>query len=162
MKNEGGSAPFVTEFPILGCAEAKGQCDSDDDGTEQRITLAINNTLTLDRIPQGEWRSLPPRSGNFWRPTLTRVETARTFLGYTGILEHSFTFLERTCPFREKRWFAKTTCHPLSINNSHGFGRPWFTDWLIWTWWAWVTTQVDMIMSPQKNTEKWYRLERVE
>ena len=85
MKNAGGSAAFVTELPILGCAEAEGQYD-DDDGTEQRITLAINNTLTWDTIPQGEWRSYPPHPGN-WRPTVTRVETARTFLGYAGILD---------------------------------------------------------------------------
>ena len=82
MRHEGGSAAFVTELPISAYLEAGGQCDIE--GTEQRITLAINNTLTLDTIPQGEWRihQLYRR-----RENVTRLWTEYLFMHYAGIVD---------------------------------------------------------------------------
>ena len=82
MRHEGGSAAFVTELPISACVEAGGQCG--DEGTGQRITLAINNTLTLDTIPQGEWRihQLHRR-----RQNVTRLWTDYLFMRYAGIVD---------------------------------------------------------------------------
>ena len=124
MRHAGGSAGFVTELPISACKEVGGQCVDDDEGTEQRITLAINNTLTLDTIPQGEWRFYPPCRGPYWCPSETLIETARTFLGYAGVLDSVLVY--STPP----TFISDVTVTTDSVDNS-GVGKARY--WLLKT-----------------------------
>ena len=65
MKHEGGGVPFATELSksvFTAGQQASDPIDSNnEEGMQGRITVAINNTLTSETIPQGHWVAYGPR-----------------------------------------------------------------------------------------------------
>jgi beta-glucuronidase len=72
VENEGGHLPFQTEL-----APASLKLDE-----PNRITVAVNNTLTADTVPQG---FLKRRTGDNYPPDYTVMEDNFDFFKYAGI-----------------------------------------------------------------------------